>query len=333
LNSGRSPAIETTAATSSEGTEDSGPNGTANSPSGGVSNGGVSNGGDGSTFAAVADVPRGQFAYGGSTTWATIRGKVDPEIEKALPNFDMVYKDTSGSSDGIQRLINGELAFAQSSRPLNTDEKRLAQQKGMTLQEIPVALEAVAIATHPALSIPGLTLSQLKDIYTGKATNWNQVGGPNLPIVLASRGDSGTVQFFQEFVLEEADFAGKVQELPNTTAALRFIGNTPGSIYFASAPEVVGQCTVKPLPIGTSAQQLVAPYQDPYISSENCPAQRNQLNLSAFQAQSYPLLRPLYVMVRKDAQATDKAGIAYSQLLQTGQGQALLKQAGFVPLP
>jgi phosphate transport system substrate-binding protein len=324
LNNGRSPATETISSTSSERTE--------NNSSASNSSGSASNSSNGSTFADVADVPRGQFSYGGSTTWATVRGEIDPKIEQAVPGFDMVYKNLPGSNDGIQMLINRELAFAQSSRPLNENEKRQAQLKGMTLQEIPVALEAVAIATHPEISLSGLTLSQLKDIYTGEATNWNQFGGPNLAIVPASRGDSGTVQFFQESVLKNEPFASNIQKLPNTTAALRFISETPGSIYFASAPEVVSQCTIVPLPIGPSVRQLVAPYQDPYIPPENCPAQRNQLNLSAFQSQSYPLIRPLYVIVRKDAQSTDKAGIAYSRLLQTDQGQALLKQAGFVPL-
>ena len=95
------------------------------------------------TFAEVANVPSGQFEYGGSTTWAPIRGAVDPLIQRALPNFKLTYKDeptpAPGSSSGIQMLIDGELDFAQSSRSLNADEKQKAQQQGMTLQEIPVA--------------------------------------------------------------------------------------------------------------------------------------------------------------------------------------------------
>lgn len=290
-----------------------------------------------STFTEVANVPSGQFSYGGSTTWAPIRGAVDPLIRQALPNFKLVYKDapaqTPGSSVGIQMLIDGELDFAQSSRPLNADEKQKAQQQGMALQEIPVATEAVAIATHPDLSIPGLTLSQLKDIYTGQITNWNQVGGPNLAIVPASRSDvGGTVQFFEETVLKGQSFASTLKRLSNTTEALRFVGDTPGSIYFASAPEIVGQCTVAPVPIGTSAQQLVPPYQAPYVAPQDCPTRRNQMNLSAFENQTYPLTRPLYVIVAENGQPSQQAGTAYAQLLQTEEAQRLLNQAGFVPL-
>jgi len=287
---------------------------------------------DGGALASVS-VPSGEFAYGGSTTWAPLRGEIDPLIEQAQPGFDLVYRNASGSSDGIAKLINGELAFAQSSRPVTTAEKRRAQGRGVTLQEIPVALEAVAIATHPDLSIPGLTLAQLKDIYIGRVNNWNQVGGPNLPIVPTSRGDSGTVQFFEDVVLEGQAFTPNTQKLPNTTSALRFVSETPGAIYFASAPEVVGQCTVAPLPIGNSVRELVPPYQNPYVSPDDCPGRRNQLNLSAFQSQAYPLIRPLYVVIRKDGQVAQRAGEAYASMLQTEEAADLLKQVGFVPLP
>lgn len=289
-----------------------------------------------SAFSQVSGVPGGRFEYGGSTTWAPVRGAVDPLIQQIFPSFDLAYKDPSGqaagSGSGIQMLIDGELDFAQSSRPLTDDEKQRAQQQGLSLQEVPVALEAVAIATHPDLSIPGVTLDQLKDIYTGSITNWNQVGGPNLPVVPASRGDvGGTVQYFQETVLDGQAFAANIRRLPNTTEALRFVGDTPGAIYFASAPEVVGQCTVAPIPIGTSAEQLIPPYREPYVPPQDCPTRRNQINLNALANKTYPLTRPLYV-VFSDADKSSQAGNAYAQLLQTEEGQNLLDQVGFVPI-
>ncbi len=287
----------------------------------------------GNTFSDVSDVPSGRFTYGGSTTWAPIRGAVDPAIASALPNFKLIYQDASGSGDGIKKLIAGELDFAQSSRPLNPDEKQQAQQQGFSLQEIPVATEAIAIATHPDITLPGLTLPQLKDIYTGNITNWSQVGGPDLAIVPASRGETGgTVQFFQEAVMADQAFANNIQRLASTTEALRFVSTTPGAIYFASAPEVVGQCTVVPVALSASDQNFTPPYQQPYVAPQDCPIRRNQLNLSAFQTKAYPLTRPLYVIIRQDNQPAQQAGMSYAQLLKTQQGQGLLQQAGFVPL-
>ena len=283
-------------------------------------------------FSSVANVPGGEFRYGGSTTWAPLRGSVDPAIQLAYPTFKLNYTNASGSGGGIQKLIDGELDFAQSSRPLNSKEKRDAQGKGISLQEIPVMTEAVAIAVHPDLSVPGLTLTQLKDIYTGQITNWNQVGGSDLAIIPASRSAGGTVQFFEEDVLEGSAFTASLKELSTTTQALRFVSENPGAIYFASAPEIVGQCTVAPLAIGTSAGQLIPPYQQPYVLPENCPASRNQLNLQAIENQTYPLTRPLYVIVKKDGQAAEQAGNAYAQLLKTNDGKALVRESGFVPL-
>ena len=283
-------------------------------------------------LSGVANVPSGEFRYGGSTTWAPLRGGVDPALQSTYPNFRLIYQNASGSGDGIQKLIDGELEFAQSSRPLNSKEKREAQQKGIALQEIPVMTEAVAIAVNPDLNIPGLTLSQLKDIYTGQITNWNQVGGSNLAITPASRSTGGTVQYFEEDVLDGASFAATVQEVSTTTQALRFVSQNPGAVYFASAPEVVGQCTVKPISIGTAAQQLVPPYQQPYVEPQDCPIRRNQLNLQAIGNKTYPLTRPLYVIVKKDGQAAEQAGTAYAALLQTPDGKALVNQAGFVPI-
>ena len=284
------------------------------------------------SFSEVSNIPSGEFRYGGSTTWATLRGSVDPAIESAYPNFKLVYQDASGSGDGIQKLIDGRMDFAQSSRPLNSKEKREAQGKGIALQEIPVMTEAVAIAVHPNLNIPGLTLAQLKDIYTGQITNWNQVGGPDLAILPASRSVGGTVQFFEEDILDGESFAASLKDMPTTTQALRFVSENPGAIYFASAAEVVGQCTVAPIAVGASARQLVTPYQQPYVAPEDCPVQRNQLNLLAIEDRTYPLTRPLYVIVKKDGQAAEQAGTAYAELLQTQEAKSLINQAGFVPI-
>lgn len=287
------------------------------------------------TFSEVQGIPSGFFSYGGSTTWAPIRGQVDSAIQAAVPNFQLRYTNpvsgSPGSGTGIRMLLNGELAFAQSSRPLNLEEYQEAQQRGFTLVEIPVALEGIAIAVHPDLNIPGITIQQLKDIYIGQITNWSQVGGPNLPITAYTRPpDGGTVAFFVENVLGEASFGSTVRIVPTTTQALREVSSNPGGIYYASAPEVVGQCTTKPLAIGLQPGQFVAPYQEPLILPAQCPAQRNQINAAALQSGQYPITRRLFVIVKQNGQADQQAGEAYANLLLTDQGQSLLSQTGFV---
>jgi phosphate transport system substrate-binding protein len=288
-----------------------------------------------SGFATVTQIPRGLFTYGGSTTWAPIRRDVDPALQSAHPQFQLRYTNpiqgTPGSGKGIQMLLDNQLDFAQSSRPLENKEYEAAKARGFSLKEIPVAIDSIAIAVHPNLNIPGLTLAQLRDIYIGKITNWQQVGGADLPITAYSRHqqDGGTVEFFVNNVLDQQPFGRNVQFIYSTTVALRKLAVDPGGIYYASAPEIVGQCTVKPLSLGSTANQLVAPYQEPLVSPAECPAKRNQLNATAFQSGQYPITRRLFVIVKVNAQEDQKAGEAYANLLLTFQGQDLISKSGF----
>ncbi|MEM8610612.1 MAG: substrate-binding domain-containing protein [Cyanobacteria bacterium P01_H01_bin.105] len=274
------------------------------------------------------DVPAGQFTYGGSTTWAPIRGIINPQLQQAIPGLQLTYKDPTnqppGSSTGIQMLLDGELDFAQTSRPLTPSEKQQAAQQGITLQEIPVAIEGVAIVIHPGLTISNLSQAELRDIYTGLTNNWQQLGGPDLPIVPISRNDDGgTVKFFSQTILDGEVLATRVQRSNSTTNAIRLTANTPGAIYFASAPEVVGQCTVKPISIDQQP-----PYQLPYVELQTCPNQRNQPNLQGFESGDYPLTRLIYIVVN-----TDKPiGKAYAELILSTEGQVALSDAGFARL-
>lgn len=290
------------------------------------------------TFAQVQNVPEGLFSYGGSTTWAPIRKEIDPAIQTVWPQLQLRYtqpiSEAPGSGTGIKMLLNNQLAFSQSSRSIKNEESQQASQRGFTLKEIVVAIDGIAIAVNPSLNISGLTVAQLKEIYTGKLTNWSQVGGPNLPIVPFSRRkeDSGTIEFFVENVLEGANFGANVQFISTTTQALQKVAENAGGIYYASAPEVVPQCSVKTLPIGRKTDVLVPPYQEPFVPLSQCPNQRNQLNSQAFKSGDYPITRRLFVIVKQNGQVEQQAGEAYANLLLTNQGQQLIAKTGFVPI-
>ncbi len=222
-------------------------------------------------FTAVKNVPTGLFNYGGSTSWAPFRLAVDSIIQAQRPEFRLRYVQPKnanpGSSTGIESLINGQLTFAQSSRPVTDAELNRAQQKGFQLRQIPVAIDGLAIAVNPNLNIPGLTIEQLKSIYTGKIKNWQEVGGEKLPIKAFTRriSDGGTVELFVQDILGGQSFGPQVEFVSTTTQALRKVANIPGSIYYASAPEIVPQCSIKPLPLGHQQGKYVAPYQEPLI--------------------------------------------------------------------
>lgn len=281
-------------------------------------------------WSQVQNVPAGIFSYGGSTSWAPIRLSVDSALQAARPEFRLRYVDSaSGTSRkaGIRMLLDGQIQFAQSSRPVTPQEQQEAQQKGFSLREIPIAIDGIAIAVHPSLNLPGLTLEQLRGIYTGQITNWKQVGGADLPVTAFSRDPKlgGTMDLFNEQVLNKQGFGSSLEIVPTTTEALRKLAVTPGGIYFASAPEIVPQCTVKALPIART-NQFVAPYQEP---SATCPT-RNQLNTKAFRDGTYPLTRNLLVIVKQNNDMEQKAGEAYANLLLSTPAQEAIAAAGFV---
>ncbi len=286
----------------------------------------------------VNNLPQGIFNYGGSTTWAPIRDVVNPKIAKKYPDFNIRYVSaiggTPGSGTGIRMLLEGQLDFSQSSRPLKQKEYVIAHQQGFTLREYQIAIDAIAIAVAPSLAISGLTIEQLKKIYLGEITNWKEVNGPDLKIVALSRKpeDGGTPEFFQEHVLQSQPFGSNVKYVYSTTDGLNQVKDTPGGIYYASAPEVIPQCRIKSLPIANEDGKFIPPYLPPAVPPENCPKKRNQLNVAAIRHATYPITRYLYVIVRQDGDRSQKGGEAFTKLLLTKEMQKSIEQAGFVPI-
>ncbi len=287
-------------------------------------------------FARVPNVTTGVFNYGGSTAWAPLRLAVDSVIQSERPELRLRYvqpeKEPPGSSPGIQMLLAGQLAFVQTSQPLSVEESELAKQKGLNLKQVPVAADSIVVAVHPQLNIPGLTLEQVQAIYLGKIVNWREVGGPDLAITAYSRPPStgGMVNFFRAKILQNQEFGSNVEFLSTTTQALRQLGNNPGGIYYGSAPEIVPQCTVKPLPLGRRGDDLVAPYQQPLVPSSDCPQRRNKLNIKALRTVQYPLTHYLYVVFKENDKS--QIGQTYANFLLTPQGQKLIGKTGFTPL-
>ncbi|WP_341525086.1 substrate-binding domain-containing protein [Nostoc sp. UHCC 0302] len=296
----------------------------------------TTSGGNASNFQTVADVPTNSFNYGGSTAWAPIRQVVDAQIQSARPELQLHYvhpvNRTPGSSAGIKMLLDGQLDFAQSSRPLTDEEKATARERGFTLEQRQVGIDGIAVIVNPSLNVPGLTIEQLQQIYLGQITNWKQVGGPNLPITALSQKpeDADTVIFSNKSNLNQQALGSNVKYVYSTTEAVRQLSKIPGGVYYASARAVVPQCSVKPLLLGRSSNELISPYREPLVSPDQCPRQRNQLNTEAIKNGSYPLTANLYVIVKQNKGREQQIGEAYTKLLQTDQGQKAIQQAGFV---
>lgn len=283
------------------------------------------------TLAQIPNIPQGTFNYGGSTTFAPLRSdSVISSLNQAYPDFKLRYTEPiggkPGSGSGIKMLLDGQLSFSQSSRPVKDNEFAQAQQRGFKLDQVPVAIDGIAFYVNPGLSIPGLTLSQMRDIFIGKIKNWQEVGGPNLKITPFSRNAKagGTVEFFIEEVLEKQAFAASVKEVRDTTQSIREVAKTPGGIGYATASEVIGQKMIRPLPLAKDAARgFVSPFAGDSLAA---------VNKSAFADGSYPLTRRLFVVIKRDGRLDEQAGIAYTNMILSNEGQELVEKAGFVPL-
>lgn len=282
------------------------------------------------TLAEVPNVPQGIFNYTSGLTFAPLR---DPRILSALSQsqrqFQLRFVEPINSPQlsgtAIKMLLDGELSFAQSSRPLKSSELAQAKARGFTLEQIPIAIDGITFFVHPSLSIVGLNLAQLRDIFTGKITNWQAIGGPNLEIVpyTLNPQTSGTADVIQQTLLGGESYKN-VKVVDTTSAAIRRVSATPGAIGYGSASVVVKQRTIYPLPLARSkGEMFITPFAG---------INQTTLNKTALTNGSYPLTRRLFVIVKRDRLLDEQAGIAYANLLLSDEGQKLVEQAGFVPV-
>ncbi|HEY9616330.1 MAG TPA: substrate-binding domain-containing protein [Microcoleaceae cyanobacterium] len=283
------------------------------------------------TLAEVPNVPQGRFNYGGSTVFAPLRSPtVLNTITATFPQFQLRYTEPTtgnpGSGKGIEMLLNGQLSFAQSSRSVKEEEYAQAKNRGVSLEEVPVAIDGIALFINPQLfdqGVKGLSLAQIQDIFTGKIQNWSQVGGPNVPIVAFSRDPKVASDFFHENVLEKQPLGTQVKLTRDATEAIRQVASTPGGISYATASESINQQTIRLLGISKSSNQYVSPCTD-----SGCTA----VNDRAFTDGSYPITRRLFVVIKRDGRLDEQAGVAYANILLSDEGQQLIQKAGFVSI-
>ena len=291
---------------------------------------------------SLADIPNvpalTTVRFGGSTTFAPLnKPEVLALIKQAHPQFPLEHINPSpneipGSSTGIRWLIEGQhnLSFAQSSRPTNYEQYQKAKTRGFTLQQVEVAYDIFVIYVNRGLTsqlLKGLTLEQIRDIFTGRVTNWTEVGGPNLNITIIKRSTQGsnTDDVFQEKVLNNRPYGANKKEFLVTTQAIRATANTPGGVGVGSAALLINQRMVRVLPITKqNNSHLISPCAD-----DTCQV----VNKNLIAEQSYPeeLTKQLFVVIKRDGTFNEHAGVAYANMLLSDEGQKLVEEAGFVP--
>jgi phosphate transport system substrate-binding protein len=244
----------------------------------------------------------------GSNTMLDIAQLWVEEFNKQNPDIKVTLEG-AGSSTGIAALFNGTTDIANSSRWFKDSEVQKMFEMKKWFAPVLVAWDGIAIVVHKDLPVKNLTIQQIKDIYTGKITRWNQID-PNLPardIVAFSRNTaSGTFEVFKEKVLGDEKMSPRVRMLESSMAELETVAKTPYSIaYFG---------------VGYVDQSVK-------VVSVNGVMPTKQNILSA----KYPLSRPLFIFIDVTKGWLEEGPVAeFLRFVMSKKGQELVEKAGFV---
>lgn len=243
--------------------------------------------------------------------WAERYRTLHPDISIAVTG--------GGTGTGIAALINGTVDIANASRQMKEEEIAAAEANGIKPVEFTVAIDALAIIVNPANPVSQLTIDQLADIYTGRITNWKEVGGNDAPIVLLSREtNSGTHVYFLEEVVRKGDKENKDIFAPQT-------------LLMPSSVGITSELRRNPNAIGYDGFGYVDPAHEKLVAvavDANAPYVVPSVETGA--DGSYPISRGLYMYTAGEPTGAIRD---YLDWILGPEGQAIVAELGFVPLP
>lgn len=215
-----------------------------------------------------------------------------------------------GSGVGIAALLEGTTEIAMSSRKMKFDEKVKCQEAGKAITEKIIAYDALAVIVNPSNGVSKLTRAQLEGIFTGKITNWKQVGGADLKIIPYSREtSSGTYEFFKEHVLMNKNYVNSILSMPATGAIVQSVSQTKGAIGYVGLAYI--EKNVKALAVSFDGKNYIVPNE---VTAKN---------------KTYPIIRPLFFYYDKKLEAKNAPLVNF---ILSAEGQKIVEQVGYVPL-
>jgi len=243
--------------------------------------------------------------------WAERYRELRPDISIAVTG--------GGSGTGIAALINNTVDIANASRQMKDEEIAAAQANGINPIEFVVAIDALAIVVHPDNPISQLSIDQLADIYTGRITNWQELGGNDAPIVLLSREtNSGTHVYFLEEVVRKGDgentdiFAPQTLLMPSSVGITSEVRRNPNAIGY----DGFGYVDAAHEKLIAVAAHADTPYVMPSVATGADG--------------SYPIARDLYMYTAGEPTGAIQE---YMNWILGPEGQTIVADLGFVPLP
>lgn len=242
----------------------------------------------------------------GSTTVLPIAQNAADAFMTANPGIN-IQVSGGGSGVGVQQIGDKLVDIGMSSRDLTRDE--LTKYKDFVIT--PVALDGIAVIVNPSNNaVNSLTIAQIRDIYQGKSTNWKDVGGKDMSIVVIGRDSaSGTRMFFTDTVMNKTNYVKTQFEKNSNGAIQQSVAQTPGAIGYVGLGYI--DPSVKALKISVNGT-LVEP------------------SINTVLDKSYPISRSLLMISNGQPTGIVKNYIDY---ILGSEGQKLITKEGFVPLP
>lgn len=220
-----------------------------------------------------------------------------------------------GSTIGLLELLNKRSDLATSTRRITPQEIEAYKAAKVAIVEVPVAREAIVLLVNPKNPIYKLSKEQLKGIFTGKITNWKDVGGENLPIVMFIRGNSsGCYEGFQKDVLDGLDYSEKATMANSNIHLKEFVANYPGAIGFLGYGDANDEKAnyVKAVKVSADGNEFAEP------SWEN------------IDGGVYPFVRDCFVYYRKEDEGKEVA--KFANWLMKADAQSVFQQFSFVSI-
>ena len=243
----------------------------------------------------------GTVSTNGSTSMDKVIGALKEQFTTDNPNVTVTY-DPTGSGAGIEAVKNGSADIGLASRALKD------QEKSAGLKETTVALDGIAIIVNADSKVADLTAQQIADIFTGKITDWSEVGGdPGAISCIGRESGSGTRDGF-ESVTGTSDACVLAQELTSTGAVISAVAANPNAIGYASLSAVEGQDGIKALK----------------VNGVDC-SEETVLD------GTYAVQRP-FVLVTREGETLSPAAQAFFDYATGTAANDLIRQAGAVPV-
>ncbi|MDV2482659.1 phosphate ABC transporter substrate-binding protein [Methanoculleus sp. Wushi-C6] len=244
----------------------------------------------------------GTLAVTGSTTVLPI-AQLTAEAFMAENSGADIQVSGGGSSVGIQAVGEGTASIGMASRDL----KDVEREKYPELVSHAIAIDGIALIVNPKNAVDSLTPDQIRGIYNGTYTDWNQVGGASGQIVVVGRDSaSGTREYFHEAVMQKEDFVRTQLEKNSNGAVAQTISQTPGAIGYVGLGYLEGN--VKGISVTVNGN-AVPP------------------TLETVKAGTYPISREVFMFTKGEASDLAKA---YIEFILSPDGQAIVEEEGFV---